>query len=338
MKLTIAIPTYNRANRLDKALVDLLRLINDSDSKGQLSVLVSNNGSLDNTDTVIAQNGSLFEKDGIPFNAINFKQNQGFDANVLACYKESNADYVWFLSDDDNVMVGVIDSVVRDLDEHEPTVIFYNHDQKPYNKENPYIKISEFFELVTLENLTSLKKIIAWPKLSALVVKKTETGSKVLDCKSYFGHVGLAIQCGLTEGKVLHSPVFTAYPDLDYQENIDFPPYISNNLNIIIRHALLVSDKMYLYDQLKVKNLDPLPSSLNTLGAFYRGKHTLTPALRDELLHTVRRELKTIKLNRITNWNLYKETFKFIISIIYGLCGKILTGKKLMRIRPNNNS
>jgi glycosyltransferase involved in cell wall biosynthesis len=335
MKLTIAIPTYNRARRLDKTLIDLLEFITKSNSRQQISVLVSNNGSLDNTDAIIAENSRLFESSRIPFLSIKFSQNQGFDANVLACYKESNTDYVWFLSDDDNINPGAIDTIVSDIENYAPTVIFYNFDQKPYDVNNPYNKTAKVFEAITRDNLSSLSKIICWPKLSALVVKRIPVGLLVLDDKSGFAHVGLAMQCGIMEGKVLHSPVFTTYPDSDYQDNIDFPPYIGNNLNIVIHQVLTLTDRMDLFKHLAVKKCDPLTSSFNTLGAFYRGKNVLTPALRDELLNTIKCELLRVKFEKVSDLNFHKESIKFILSILYCIGYTIFTQKKPMRLRPN---
>ena len=140
MKLSIAIPTYNRASRLDKSLTDLLRLIVESKNRSQVSVFISNNGSLDNTEFVIEKNRSLFQMNGIELKSRKFNKNQGFDANVLACYAESGSEYVWFLSDDDNVIAGSIDSIISDIDAYKPSIIFYNHDQKPFDLKNPYIK------------------------------------------------------------------------------------------------------------------------------------------------------------------------------------------------------
>ncbi len=337
MKLSIVIPTFNRASRLERSLTDLLRLIIESRNKNQVSVFISNNGSSDDTEFVIAKNGILFQMNGIPFKSRKFNQNQGFDANVLACYVESEAEYVWFLSDDDNVMAGSIDSIISDIDEYKPSIIFHNHDQKPYDSSNPYISRSEFFEELIFENLSSLKKIINWPKMTSLVIKKTPAGLQVQDIKSSFVHVTLAIVCGVTEGRVLHSSKFTAYPDSDYLDNIDFPPYIGNSMNIAILQALQLVEKIYWYDFLAAKYCDPLSSSLNTLGAFYRGKFALTPALRDELLDTVGSELKSLKFNRILDMNLYQEFLKFAVSISYSVFHTIFTGRKPMRLRLTGN-
>ena len=115
MKLTIAIPTYNRAKRLRKALLDLCCEINSAIYKSNIAVFISNNGSEDNTSQVIAFGIKLFKENGIPVSANIFQSNQGFDANVLACYANSSGDYIWFLSDDDNIIPGAIDKIMVDI-------------------------------------------------------------------------------------------------------------------------------------------------------------------------------------------------------------------------------
>lgn len=333
MKLTIAIPTFNRAKRLGKALVDLCNEINLASNKPEVEVYVSNNGSLDETAEVIEKCRKLFIESGIPFYSRAFESNQGFDVNVLACYAGSNSEYVWFLSDDDNIITGAVDSIIRDIDQYRPSVIFYNHDQKPYDIEHPYIKAPKYFSKITDENITSLQKIIRWPKLTALVIRNCEVGKQVINQESGFAHVALALQVGIGLGGVLHSSAFTARPDADYKDHIDFVPYIGNSLDIVIRWALEKNNKMFLYKQLAIPYMDPLVASLNTLGAYYRGRHVLTLPLKQELWRTAQREMKSGWLKRLIDWNSIKELIKFPISLAYGVGYSLITNKKLTKDR-----
>jgi glycosyltransferase involved in cell wall biosynthesis len=333
MKLTIAIPTYNRAKRLEKSLLDLCAEINRSYSKSHIEVFVRNNGSTDDTADVISRCGKLFHDNLIPFKTIDAKTNQGFDANVIACYAASNAEYVWFLSDDDNIISGAIDVIIRDIDKHHPSVIFYNHDQEPYDRNNPLIKIPEYFDEITHENFRSLQKIINFPKLTSLVIKICDAGKQVINHESGFAHLVLAFQCGLSLGGMLHSPVFTAFPDADYKDNINFVPYIGNKIKTPVQWALKFNKKMDLYEKLTMPNVDPFISSLNTLSAYYRGKHVLTLPLKLELWETVQREVKFNWFNRLRSWESVKEFFKFPISIAYSFLYALITGKKLQKDR-----
>ena len=332
MKLTVAIPTYNRAKRLEKALMDLLAEINLASNKAAVAVYVSNNGSTDGTAEVIAQCSKLFIKDGIPFYSSAFESNQGFDINVLACYTGGKGEYIWFLSDDDNIISGAIDAIISDIDEYRPSVIFYNHDQEPYDRARPYIKEAEYFDQIDDENVIALQKIVRWPKLTALVIKNCEAGMQIINQVHDFAHVALALQCGLSVGGVLHSPVFTAYPDNDYRDHIDFVPYIGNSLDIPIRLVLHANDKMSLYGQLALPYADPLISCLNTLGAYYRGRHLLTLSLKREIWKTVRCEIRSGWIKRLRNFGAVKELVKFPISLAYGI------GYSLIRRKSTNES
>jgi glycosyltransferase involved in cell wall biosynthesis len=333
MKLTIAIPTYNRAKRLEKALFDLCHEIISATNKLDVSVFVSNNGSMDDTEAVIMRYRKLFIESGIPFTSIFAESNQGFDANIIACYTGSNSEYVWFLSDDDNIIAGAVDAILDDIKKHHPSVIYYNHDQKPYDKAQLYIKESEYFDQIADKNIIALQKIINWPKLTALVIRKSENDLLMPTQDLGFAHVSLALQCGLTVGGVLHSPTFTAYPDDDYKEHIDFVPYIGNNLNKVIRWALQANNKMFLYDLLAIPDIDPFISSLNTLGAYYRGKHTLSLPIKQELWKTVHHKIGSGWLKRLMDWKSVKEIVKFPLSIIYGVGHTIITGKRLAKLR-----
>ncbi|MCF8342996.1 MAG: glycosyltransferase [Chitinophagaceae bacterium] len=333
MKLTIAIPTYNRAKRLRKALLDLCCEINTAIYKSNIAVFISNNGSEDNTSEVIAFGIKLFKENGIPVSANIFQSNQGFDANVLACYANSSGDYIWFLSDDDNIIPGAIDKIMVDIIKYNPSVAFFNHDQKPHDLVSPYIEEYQYFDQITSENITSLQKIINWPKLTSLVIRNCDAGQKVVNLNSGFAHVALALQCGLSLGRVLHSPVFTASPDDDYLDHINFVPHIGNNLDEPIRFVLRLNNKMFLYEKFGIPYLDPLISCLNTLGAYYRGQHVLTVPLKKELWATVKLEFRNGWLKRLRNWKSLKELIKFPISIILGFAKHLLLGKKQTKER-----
>jgi len=335
MKLTIAIPTYNRAKRLEKALLDVFYEVNGASNKTDVAVYVSNNGSKDDTVAVIDRCAKQFVKNSIPFSSKTADCNQGFDANVLACYAECNSEYIWFLSDDDNIIPGALDLIINSIKIYSPSVVFYNFEQKPYDRARPYINESEYFNRITDNNIIALQKIINWPKLSALVIKKCVAGQQVVNQHSGFAHVALALQCGLREGGILHSPVFVACPDVDYKDHIDFVPYIGNNLDMVICLTLQVNNRMSLYKQLAVPYVDPFISSLNTLGAYYRGRFVLTLPLKRVLWEAVHEDIRNDWFNRLLDWKSVKELLKLMISLAYGIGYTLTTRKKLTKDRIN---
>lgn len=88
--LTIAIPTYNRALVLKEALDDIIPKIEDL----PINVLVINNASTDDTDTIAQSYGSKIRY-------IKNNQNIGGDLNILKCYTESvdSSEYTCVLGD-----------------------------------------------------------------------------------------------------------------------------------------------------------------------------------------------------------------------------------------------
>ena len=324
MKLTVAIPTYNRAKRLEKALIDLLIEVNSSINKKDVEVYISNNGSNDETEEIIQRNKKIYSESGVGLTYNFFEKNQGFDSNVLACYSGSLGQYIWFLSDDDNINRGAIDIIFSDIKNYDSSVIYYNFDQYPHNLSSPYIKDYQYFESITVDNLVAVQKIIHWPKLSALVIKNCDVALQTPNQNSGFAHVTLALLCSFTKGNVLHSPKFLAYPDEDYKDHIDYVPYIANNLDLGLRWVLISTNKMDLYKMLALPYSDPLISSLNVLGAYYRGKYKITRHLKKELWASVRGGVISGWYQRLVLRESLIELIKFPLSIVYGLVRKIL--------------
>ena len=333
--LSIAIPTFNRATRLNKSLDDLLNQIIKSEKKQFLSVFISNNGSTDTTADIINKNSGIFRQNNIPFFSDSFSENRGFDANVLNCYQKSNSDYIWFLSDDDNILDDSIGLILEDIERHSPNVAYYNFDQEPYNLMNPYIKAKVLHDRVNEDTIESISKIIDWPKLTSLVIRKINgpTDERFKDYNFGFMHVALAIQAGLDHGRVLHSDKYIARPDDDYKDYIDFPPYIVNNLNKTVSLVLHLNDQAAIYNRLTIKTTDPLTSSMNTLGAYYRGKFVLTPELKSELNATVMHELKNLKITKVKIARLVLSIIKLLISYTYNIGNVVLTGKSVTKLR-----
>jgi len=109
--LSIAIPTWNRANSLNKALSYLLPQI--VSYSNMIEVIIPDNASTDNTKGVIS---SYVKK----YSSINFqiycqKENTGAFCNAKKCRELSNGKFLWILSDDDYILNGVVAKVINYL-------------------------------------------------------------------------------------------------------------------------------------------------------------------------------------------------------------------------------
>ena len=340
--LKIAIPTFNRANKLDKSLGELIGHINKLENKQLVSVFVSNSGSTDETQQVIEKYYKIFEQNRIPFSSYRFHENCGFNASLLKCYENCTSDYIWFISDDDFVRNGAIEKIIDDVGKFNPNVIYYNFNQPPYDLQNPYIKETVMFEEFDLQKVQSIKKITDWPKLTSLVIKKLEVDKKI---NAYglkhedndYMHVAIALQTGFDHGKILHSTRYLAEPNADYKSQINFLPYIGNRLINTLKKLLDFNKKEKVMEHLELTYTDPLISSLNTLGNYYRGKFILSHDLKHKLFLTVSRELKSIKIHKIKFIKFFYCIIRFVISYTYYLGILILTRKRITKDRTTNN-
>ncbi|BET12284.1 glycosyltransferase family 2 protein [Pandoraea sputorum] len=110
-KLSICIPTYNRAGFLDTLLKSLVEQIAASGRADDVEVLVSDNASPDDTQTVVAK----FE------GAIRYwrnPENIGPDANFLKLFGEAKGQYIWLPGDDDTVRDDTLRYILRMIDEN----------------------------------------------------------------------------------------------------------------------------------------------------------------------------------------------------------------------------
>jgi glycosyltransferase involved in cell wall biosynthesis len=105
--LSVAIPTYNRAETLRRQLGSLLGQI--VGCQEDVEVVVSDNASSDGTATVVAEMREHFPSLRYVRNEANLGAVRNIDLAVRAC----RAEYVWIVGDDDMLMPFAIESVVH---------------------------------------------------------------------------------------------------------------------------------------------------------------------------------------------------------------------------------
>ena len=94
IKLSICIPTYNRAKNIINCLESLCA--NEKKYLDQIKVCISNNDSTDNTELVISK-----FMDRLPIIYSRNKTNLGIPRNFLKVVSMCDAEYVWLIGDDD---------------------------------------------------------------------------------------------------------------------------------------------------------------------------------------------------------------------------------------------
>ena len=220
-------------------------------------------------------------------------------------------------------------------------VLYYNFNQRPYSFDNPWVKEKVLY--YTFETQEAVSKIVNWPKLSSIIIKKGngKAGSKVSRLKSVessgFMHVALALQTVFDEGRLLLSSNFIAYPDADFMNHINFLPDVFNSLNGILHSLCEVNNKMQLYPSLRRRQVSPLNSSLLWLSSFYLGRMILTPTLKNKLVVTVKHELKQASFLKNGQIGFIKIILRFLVAYTYYGVRQILPGKRGVRIRDKDN-
>ncbi|MFK0731262.1 MAG: glycosyltransferase family 2 protein [Gloeotrichia echinulata HAB0833] len=121
--LTIAIPTYNRAELLDKQLAWLAQAIKGFES--ECEILVSDNCSTDNTQDIIKKWQAILNN--ITFKSNRNHQNLGVMKNILYCLGSATTKYVWTIGDDDPIQDRAIAYVINKIKQHENlSLLFLN--------------------------------------------------------------------------------------------------------------------------------------------------------------------------------------------------------------------
>lgn len=86
-------------------------------------IIVSDNNSSDDTESVVKNYQKRMENLRYWKN----EKNMGSWGNLFNLYKLSKTRYIWFLSDDEEVLPGAIEKIVNSLKKYQPTVALFNH-------------------------------------------------------------------------------------------------------------------------------------------------------------------------------------------------------------------
>ncbi|MBV9385110.1 MAG: glycosyltransferase [Chroococcidiopsidaceae cyanobacterium CP_BM_ER_R8_30] len=121
--LTIAIPTFNRAELLNKQLTWLAQALRGFEA--ECEILVSDNCSTDNTQDVVKRCQSTFSHITVNYNRNN--ENVGVLKNVAYCLHTATTKYVWAIGDDDPIEARAVTYVLTKIKEYKNlSLLFLN--------------------------------------------------------------------------------------------------------------------------------------------------------------------------------------------------------------------
>jgi glycosyltransferase involved in cell wall biosynthesis len=106
--LTLAIPTYNRAEDLERLLAGLEPQLS---AHPEVDLYLSDNSSSDQTPQILAR----FLDRGMTIRHHRHPENIGADANFLSCFQAARGKYFWLCSDDEVIVPGGLDLILSHL-------------------------------------------------------------------------------------------------------------------------------------------------------------------------------------------------------------------------------
>ena len=170
--LTFAIPTYNRAAKLDRLLGTISEQLARRGLLGTVEVLVTDNASADETPAVAARHL------GKALRLRYFRQprNLGFDGALRFLYEECRTPYLWLFADDDLPFEGSFDAILDALRAHEPALLLYSFMQPPGSPDRTYA----FAEPVHLEAdpVRAIELVLKQGKVSGYVLRRLALGEE----------------------------------------------------------------------------------------------------------------------------------------------------------------
>lgn len=119
--LSVCIPTYNRAEHLDRQLSWLTREVQGFEHLCE--VIVSDNCSDDSTPAVVAKWVEAYPN--LSFTSNRNSENIGWMGNFLHCSSLAAGEYTWIIGDDDTIYNGALAHVIETLKNHPRLSLLY---------------------------------------------------------------------------------------------------------------------------------------------------------------------------------------------------------------------
>lgn len=120
--VSVLIPNYNYAQYLRNCLDSVLNQTYDN-----IEVIFCDNRSTDESFEIAEEYRKKFMKKGIFFSIAQNKYNMGSAINSSQCYRQSEGDYIFYLSSDDAIKPDFIEKCVKVLDENPDVGMVITH-------------------------------------------------------------------------------------------------------------------------------------------------------------------------------------------------------------------
>jgi len=312
--LTIFIPTFNRSLRLDRCLKEILYLVQRSNYKKDIEILIGDNCSDDNSWRIIQLAGERAHNEQVQMRFFRNTKNLKFGGNIREGFIQARGKFLLFLSDDDNILVDDFNFLIDDLRDN-PSSVVYNFFQEPFHSRRPNIR--ERFHIDS--GYAGFETLIRWPKLSGVVINRELLMNEFPSVISYLPdysvvpHVTLVLLAHKSNQGTLFSPIGFAQPDDDFKEHINFISYVGNYIQ---RELFETIEKAGIQEEslknaianIKIRNI--VDTSLTVLIGYYTGQRKITRTIRKECRDNLIRYLFGIGRNK-TNLPLKRAEVRY---------------------------
>ena len=165
-KLTISIPTWNRAEFLRENILSMLPGIQALPS-GTVEIFISDNASTDDTATFLAEISQAH-----PYiRYVSQSENMGANANFYTVLKEAKGDYVWLMGDDDHINPACLGQILKDIEQYQPGVMIGGTERDAQGKRVYLPKVQEHL-LSDQRILLDYDGFVLAGKMSVLIFSK----------------------------------------------------------------------------------------------------------------------------------------------------------------------
>lgn len=127
IKLTITIPTYNRAKQLKETLLNIFPQLTE-----EVRILIIDNASEYDIEEMVS---NICPKEHLnKLKIIRNKYNVGMGANFVKCFEYTNTEWMWLLADDDIVLSNAIQIILSDVNRVKSNVALLKYSSPIYSE------------------------------------------------------------------------------------------------------------------------------------------------------------------------------------------------------------
>lgn len=186
--LTIAIPTYNRSETLERIIRQLQK-----EEYQDFILLISDDQSPDKTGKMVKKYQKTMRNLVYHHN----ESNLGFSGNVCKLYELATTRYIWFVCDDDTILPNAAKEVTFALRKYEPVVAVFNTKWTNAYGQELVAGVKEDIIYTNIEQLKTYQPLMRMSFLSIDVFERRISVEKIKNT-NYTDNIFFQITLGLT--------------------------------------------------------------------------------------------------------------------------------------------